>query len=220
MKISIIILNYNRKDLLPRAIRSAQNQIMLGFTTEIYILDDASTDGSRELLNSGVYRVRCDFNEFNLGVGASSRLAVERIDSDFFIRLDSDDFLSPIATLTLFSALENSPEYSYAYADHFRIDDQEKRKDKVTLSSFDELVKHGAGVLFRTQSVLEAGSYSDQLRHGEDADLLFRMKSMGLTGVHVPIPLYRYHIHGDNISLQPNQKIAQEQIRRMYPNVE
>jgi len=218
MRISIIILNYNRKELLPRAIRSAQNQVTLGFTTEIFVLDDASTDGSQELLQSGIYRVRCAFNEVNLGVGASSRLAVDSIESDYFLRLDSDDYLSPIATLTLFAALENSPDYSYAYADHFRIDDSEKRMEKVCISTFDDLIKHGAGVLFRTESVRLAGSYSDTLRHGEDADLLFRMKSIGLKGVHVPIPLYRYHIHGGNISLQPNQKQSQEEIRRKYQN--
>lgn len=216
MRISIIILNYNRKEFLPRAIRSAQNQVTLGFTTEIFVLDDASTDGSQELLESGIYRVRYAFNEANLGVGASSRLAVDSIDSDYFLRLDSDDYLSPITTLTLFSALEHSQEYSYAYADHFRIDENEKRIEQVSVSTFDDLIKHGAGVLFRTESVRLAGSYSETLRHGEDADLLFRMRSMGLEGVHIPIPLYRYHIHGGNISLQPDQKQSQEEIRRKY----
>ena len=216
MKISIAIVNYNRENFLKRAIRSAQNQVRIGFDAELIFVDDGSDDGSQELVKKFSGNLNYKFLDENSGVGYASQVALDMSTGDYFMRLDSDDYLSPISCLTLFTALEAKPKYSYAYADHFRVDDRETRVSLVELNSFDLLTKHGAGVMFRTSTLREVGGYDTKLRHGEDADLLYRLDKSENKGLYVPIPLYRYHIHGGNLSLSPDQKSKQEEVRKRH----
>lgn len=216
MKITLAIVNFNRANFLKRAIRSAQNQIRIGFDVEIIFVDDGSIDGSVDLVKSLSHNLVCKLLTENSGVGNASQVALEMATGKYFIRLDSDDYLSPISCLTLFTALEAKSSFSYAYADHFRVDDNETRVSLVELKTFDQLTKHGAGVMFRTSALKEIGGYDSKLRHGEDADLIFRLKEAKHRGLYLPIPLYRYHIHGGNLSLNPNQSLQQNEIRRRY----
>ncbi len=216
LKISIAIVNFNRASFLKRAIRSAQNQVRIGFDAEIIFVDDGSTDGSQELAKTFDNCLTSKFLSDNAGVGNASQIALEMATGDYFMRLDSDDFLSPISCLTFFTALEAKPGFSFAYADHFRVDDRETRVSLVELDNFNDLTKHGAGVMFRTSVLKEVGGYDAHLRHGEDADLFYRLARAGHAGLYLPIPLYRYHIHGANLSLNPEQKRLQDQVRRQY----
>lgn len=50
LKLSVIICTYNRAKLLPEALDSVLNQ-KTDFDFEVIVGDDASTDGTHELLN-------------------------------------------------------------------------------------------------------------------------------------------------------------------------
>jgi len=216
MKVSLVILNYNRSEFIDRAIRSCQNQIAIGFETEIIVVDDASTDNSVNRLQKYRERITMLENEENYGVGYSSNVALEASTGDYFMRVDSDDFLSPLATVTLLTAITCRPGVSFAFADHFRIDENEQRTNLVELTNRDILIKHGAGVLFKTSALKSVSGYRSDLRNAEDADLFFRLFQKGHVGVHVAVPLYRYYIHGKNLSETLEQAEAQEALRRNY----
>lgn len=216
LKISIAIVNFNREKYLRRAIRSAQNQIRLGFDIEILFIDDNSTDNSRSLIDEFNKSTKTRFLHENKGVGNASQVALEMAQGDYFLRLDSDDFLSPISCLTLFTALEARVDYQFAYGDHYRVDDRETRTSLVELDSFEKVTKHGAGIMFRTEILRDVGGYDSSLRFGEDADLIYRLVKKGYRGLYVPLPLYRYHIHGENLSLNPKQEKSQNELRNKY----
>ena len=216
MRVSIAIVNFNRADFLRRAIRSAQNQIRLGFDLEIIVVDDHSFDQSREIIKEFAKFLKIRFLDSNLGVGNASQEALEMSTGDYFLRLDSDDFLSPLSIVALFTGLEADQDFHYAYGDHYRVDEQEKRVSLVKLDKFENLVRHGAGILFRTEILKSEGGYNRGLRHGEDTDLIYRLFQKEYRGLYIPLPLYRYHIHGSNLSLQPHQVRAQDELRKKY----
>ena len=59
--------------------------------------------------------------------------------------------------------------------------------------------------MFRKSSILQVGNYNKNLREAEDHDLLNRMDKK-VKSYYLPIPFYRYYIHGKNISLSGNRK--------------
>ena len=216
MRISLLILNYNRASFLDRAIRSCLNQYIFGFDREIIVIDDDSTDNSMEVLAKYGKSIKVISNSANMGVGYGSKIALENSTGDYFMRVDSDDYLSPLASVILFTALQSKPQNTFAYADHYRVDENENKIELVDLSQQEKLLSHGAGILFKTETVVSLGGYNEELRHAEDTDLLMRMIMNGHTGIYVPIPLYRYYIHGNNLSDSPQQNKAQKRLRSEY----
>ena len=69
MKISVIVTNYNYEKWLRRCVRSLINQNFDDY--EIIIIDDCSTDNSRNILleYQDDDKIKLIFNKSNVGVG-------------------------------------------------------------------------------------------------------------------------------------------------------
>jgi glycosyltransferase involved in cell wall biosynthesis len=215
-KISLVILNFNQAVRIDRAIRSCQNQFRTSFELEIIVVDDGSTDDSLSVLGEFEDEITLINNPVNMGVGASSRVAFEAHTGSYFMRVDADDFLSPISCATLMLALAINPDASFAYADHYRVNEKGFKQELIELDSFDQLVRHGAGVLYRSQDIESAGGFDQNLRNCEDMDLLFRFHTEGKHGTRVALPLYRYYQHDSNISRSEAQKESERKLRKKY----
>ena len=79
MKISVIVTNYNYEKWLRRCVRSLINQNFDDY--EIIIIDDCSTDNSRNILleYQNVDKINLIFNKSNVGVGCSSTMQLKRL---------------------------------------------------------------------------------------------------------------------------------------------
>ena len=94
MKISVVITCYNKAEYIQQAVESALAQHGVH---EIIVVDDASTDGSAEILQR-VSGAEVLLNANNLGVTATTRIGVERAISggcQFVALLDGDDVFAP-----------------------------------------------------------------------------------------------------------------------------
>lgn len=92
MKISVYITSYNQKDFLREAIDSVLNQTLQPF--EIIIVDDASTDGSQDLIKYYADKfdiVRYIFHKTNKGVSQVRVTALNEVKGDYVSYLDGDD---------------------------------------------------------------------------------------------------------------------------------
>jgi glycosyltransferase involved in cell wall biosynthesis len=92
MRLSIIIPNYNYARYVGAAIRSALD--VRWRDTQTIVVDDGSTDGSRDVIAAFGDRVTAIFKE-NGGQNSAVNAAFERSTGDIVIVLDSDDMLSP-----------------------------------------------------------------------------------------------------------------------------
>jgi glycosyltransferase involved in cell wall biosynthesis len=99
--VSIIINNYNYARFLPRAIESALTQTHRH--VEVIVVDDGSTDGSRDIIRQYGKRICCVVKEnggqasaFNTGFAASTGTII--------LFLDADDILEPHAAAALAAA--------------------------------------------------------------------------------------------------------------------
>jgi glycosyltransferase involved in cell wall biosynthesis len=92
LKLSIIICVYNEKDTILEILERVQNaDLDPGWEKEITIVDNASTDGTRELLKTiTAHNVRIVLQSRNLGKGNSIRTAIPLCTGDYTITQDAD----------------------------------------------------------------------------------------------------------------------------------
>jgi hypothetical protein len=93
--VSIVITNFNYERFLRQCVESALAQTYPG--TEVVVVDDASTDGSRDLIRSFGARVVPILQEANGGQAAAFNAGFAAARGDLIIFLDADDFLYPQA---------------------------------------------------------------------------------------------------------------------------
>lgn len=96
--VSIIVPNYNNAPYLPQSIGSLTGQTLPDI--EIIIIDDASTDGSREILRAMAEKdARIKTIEFQVNQSAhmARKFGVMLASGDYIMFLDPDDYFSPDA---------------------------------------------------------------------------------------------------------------------------
>jgi glycosyltransferase involved in cell wall biosynthesis len=90
MKISIIIPCYNEAKTIFEIVEKVNEQTFL--KKEIIVIDDFSTDGSREILNSSLQNkvTTIIFNEKNYGKGYSLKQGIKKATGDIILIQDAD----------------------------------------------------------------------------------------------------------------------------------
>jgi glycosyltransferase involved in cell wall biosynthesis len=101
---SIVIVNYNYARFLPRSIDSALAQTHP--RTEVVVVDDASTDGSRDVIQSYSDRVVPVLQARNGGQGAAFNAGFAASHGDVVLFLDADDWLYPEAAARAVAAFQ------------------------------------------------------------------------------------------------------------------
>jgi glycosyltransferase involved in cell wall biosynthesis len=92
LKFSIVIANYNYGHFVSRAIESA---LAVDWpNVEVVVIDDGSTDNSREVIESYRDRISAIFQE-NAGQRSANNVAYAATTGDLIIFLDADDVLAP-----------------------------------------------------------------------------------------------------------------------------
>jgi glycosyltransferase involved in cell wall biosynthesis len=216
MKLSIIIANYNRESYIARAIRSCIHQVIFRTEYEILVIDDCSTDNSVILIQEFESNIQLFINKKNMGVAYSSNVGLQKAKGEYWMRVDSDDYISEFSCQYMVSILNENSDIDFVYCDHYRINNNGRTIDKVQLDNDKVLFEHGAGVMFRKSVLDKIGGYDSSLRNAEDYDLLVRIVKAGYKGFHIPIPLYRYYIHGENITLQDDRKTSVKLVKDRY----
>lgn len=124
-KIAIVIPHYNSGSYFHDAYNSLIRQTEGNW--EAIIVDDASTDGSWDLVKSktaGDPRFRLFENAENLGAASALQRAVKDAAAPLFARLDPDDALAPDALEKMLKAHKEHPEAGLVYSNHFVCDAQ------------------------------------------------------------------------------------------------
>ncbi|MCL2670067.1 MAG: glycosyltransferase family 2 protein [Syntrophaceae bacterium] len=113
MALSIIIVNRNARELLCKCLESIEATIQ-GLSYEVFVVDNASGDGSVALLQERFPWVRVIANNENRGFGAANNQALRIMAGRYALLLNSDTVLTGGAVEDLVAFLETHPEAAMA----------------------------------------------------------------------------------------------------------
>jgi glycosyltransferase involved in cell wall biosynthesis len=105
MKLSVVIPVYNEKNTIEEILRRVKNT---GRADEIILVDDGSTDGTRELLRTMASppAVKVVFHEKNLGKGAALRTGFQKAGGEVILVQDADLEYNPAEYPALLEPIE------------------------------------------------------------------------------------------------------------------
>ena len=186
MSVSIIIPTYNQARFLGAAVESALRQTRPAL--EVIVVDDGSTDGTREILAHFGDRIRVRRQE-NRGPAAARNAGISAARGDFLLFLDSDDVLLPACLELLLARFETDPSLGLVYSDveFFDVDgtlvsvaDQgiEGRVARELLLLEGPVISSaGSGIMVPRRVAEEVGGFDDRLPASEDWDFCYRIAS-------------------------------------------
>ena len=116
-KLSILIPVYNEKEFLLELLRRVES-VNFGLEKEIILIDDFSTDGTKDFYKNLPYRIL--YHEKNMGKGASLKDGIEAASGDIIIIQDADLEYNPedyIPLVELIKRDEADVVYGSRFAD-------------------------------------------------------------------------------------------------------
>lgn len=199
MKVSIIITNFNYGKYLARCIRSCMSQSFETNEFEIIVTDDNSTDDSLAILEQFKKNITIIRNKKNIGVAASVNKAVKIAKGDYFIRVDSDDYISNHLISFLYNSFLIFPKKLGIAADYYHIDKDEKILS-INRSKYNPIA---CGILYDKKKFIKFGKYNNKFRHREEEELRLRLSNK--YDIHyLNLPLYKYRLHYNNKTKSKN----------------
>ncbi len=111
MDISVVIVSFNTKKLLDDCLTSLYKSIRGQlFDVEIIVVDNASTDGTREMLINKYPKVRTIFNSENVGFGRANNQGIRKAAGEYVLLLNSDTIVPNHAMKKLYEFTKKHPK--------------------------------------------------------------------------------------------------------------
>jgi len=106
--LSIIIINWNTKQLLLNCIASVYSTVH-HLSYEIFVVDNGSADGSLEAVSERYPRVKLIASKINLGFAKANNLAIKKMSGKYAVLLNSDTILKQTSLEKTYDFLERHP---------------------------------------------------------------------------------------------------------------
>ncbi|MBF8248232.1 MAG: glycosyl transferase family 2, partial [Bacteroidetes bacterium] len=113
LQLSIIIVNYNVRDFLHHALISIRKATK-GIRSEIIVVDNASDDGSTEMLRKRFPNVTLIASKQNLGFARANNVALKRARGDFLLLINPDTVVQEDTLRVMLDFFKNTPEAGLA----------------------------------------------------------------------------------------------------------
>ncbi|MCX6724719.1 MAG: glycosyltransferase family 2 protein [Candidatus Shapirobacteria bacterium] len=111
--LSVIIVNFNTKELLGKCLQSVFSQKKIVDGLEVIVVDNNSTDGSREMLEKFQGKeteLKTIFNQNNNGFARAVNQGIKKSQGEYLLLLNSDIFVKPKALENLVDSAKKNSE--------------------------------------------------------------------------------------------------------------
>jgi len=183
---------YNGEKFIGSAIDSIINQTYKNF--ELIVVDDGSTDGTREILEhlvTSISNIRTDicvrlvFNIENIGLTKSLNVGLNAASGEYVARQDADDLSEPDRFSTQVDYLDKNPDIALVGSWYTAINEQGETVRCVESPTGHQEVAWGlifycpfshSSVMFRKNIILnQLNGYDETFKYSQDYDLWSRL---------------------------------------------
>ena len=223
-KVAIVILNWNGEKMLRKFLPSV---IEHSPQAQVYVADNASTDGSMELLRTQFPMVRTIALDRNWGFAEGYNKALAQVDAEYYVLLNSDVEATPQWLDLLVDFMDNNKDvaacqptllsdakrdmFEYAganggFIDRYgypfcrgRIFDVVEQDEGQYDDICDVFWATGACLMIRSEDYWKAGGLDGRFfAHNEEIDLCWRLRLLGRRICCNPMS-YVYHVGGGTL---------------------
>jgi GT2 family glycosyltransferase len=210
--ISVIVVNWNRKDLLRACLNSLRQQAGVAF--EVILVDNGSVDGSPEMAERE-FEAKVIRNRENRGFCAANNQGIALARGEFIALLNNDAEAGSGWLLALLRACTSAPDVGMAAskvlvwenprvidkAGHLIFPDGQNRgrgSGAPDLGQFDReeevLWPDGCAAMYRKEMLDQIGAFDeDFFAYGDDAELGLRGRIAGWRCIYTPLAVVRHH---------------------------
>lgn len=232
--VSIVIVNWNTKDLLKNCLNSVY-QTINNLTYEIIVVDNASSDGSIKMLGRDFPQVIRIANQENKGFGAANNQAFAVMKGKYALLLNTDALLTPEAVSKLWAFCEANSQAAIVCGQLLNADGSKQNSiasfpNLLTLATNTSLLEYlfpqkfpskryqysrpievdsaiGACMMVRKKALDEVGFFDERyFFFFEETDLAYALHRAGWKTYHIP-DAYIYHLQGQSIGSNVRSRI-------------
>jgi len=206
-KITVIMPTFNRAGLISKSIESVLNQSFKDF--EFYILDDGSTDNTKEVVEPYLAdsRVKYLYHD-NEGEAKTVNWGWSLAKGEYFTQVNSDDTITPDSFKIMVKALDKHKDKVLAYPDFNFIDENDKiiSTTKNPDWDFKKALSGFACFAASAGSFIRKSAFKDfkeikrsRFKHINDIEMYWEMALYG-DFLHVKHTLANWRVHPGQIS--------------------
>ncbi|MBI1790360.1 MAG: glycosyltransferase family 2 protein [Acidobacteria bacterium] len=226
--ISVIVVNWNRRELLRACLKSLESQT--GFdpgAVEVIVVDNGSTDGSAEMAERE-FRVVLIRNRENRGFCAANNQGIAAARGQWIALLNNDAEADPYWLRELERVFEGRPEVGMA-ASKILVHEDPRRIDKaghliyldgqnrgrgsgeIDRGQYDRLEEtlwpDGCAAMYRREMLDLIGGFDEDLfAYADDAELGLRARIAGWKCLYAPGAVVRHH-RGATLGVQSARRL-------------
>jgi GT2 family glycosyltransferase len=222
--VTFVVLNWNGRNFLEVVLPSVFAQSVKGFA--VHVVDDASTDDSREYVEREWPAVKFIAHEQNLGLTGNMNRGISSATTGYIALLNNDLELAPDWLHQMRSALESHPQAAAAdckMIDYYRREYLDGAGDELNWAMLpgrrgsgeldsgqydepQEVFSASCGAaLFRSAAFDDVGLFdADLFAYYEDIDWGFRARLLGYTARYVPTAI-AFHMGSATMNRKPGR---------------
>jgi len=226
---TVIIPCFNAENWINRTLENALAQSLP--PQEIIVVDDASTDGSLDILHAFAARhsqVRLIENTRNCGPAGARNLALEAAETQWVLFLDSDDEIAPSLASACLERLdwlreERGGQWVLSSTAYYLVDADDRKLAPVPIrwqqveavGTFGWLLVRNpiitSGAMVQRAMILESGGFDGTVSPAEDYDMWLKLSRKG-GFAYVDEVLANIRRHSGNISARLKLMLARERM--------
>jgi GT2 family glycosyltransferase len=219
--ISVAVSTYNRRKLLPRLIDALERQTVPSDLFEVVITNDASTDGSRELLDelaaSSSLNMRVIHNGTNAGP-ANGRNAAWRAGSGTIVAFTDDDCVPSAGWLQAgLEAMRSGTDIVVGQTSPAPDQRHLLGPFSRTMWTTDERYYATCNIFYNRTDLEAVGGFDDGFPYpgGEDTDLAYRVRKLGRRPAFCPQALVHHDVRPSSFRATLRETMRWEGIVRL-----
>jgi GT2 family glycosyltransferase len=226
--VTVIVLNYNGLEHLKECFSSLARIDYPAERVELMLVDNASTDGSVEYIQTNYPQVQLVRSEENIGFGSGNNLGAREATGQYIVFLNNDMWVDPQFVRGLVRAIQNDPEAVCAGAKILNWDGSQfdfagaaahfagyayqvgmgKPFDPDRFTEVRPILfACGGAMMIDRQVFLDVGGFDDDyFIYYEDLDLGWRLWILGYKVVFAPDAVVNHRHHGTMESFSDYRK--------------